>query len=222
ILNMIHVENKRKKPENIRKQHPDAIIIDITSASETDFRRLSPFYPHGNIPVPFTPDTTAASVEGIWQGLKVFQTVDIDPTMFTNTTMKNLKRTVRKFGKPLGHRKGAHGDALLNYFDARMQIYIPSYKWMLTHKAADLILQLKTYQQEQKDIVLLDYNTNTNFRDISSPLSHAGLIKAFLENTFPKENVSYEPLPIKNSPRKSKPKTTPKKKKDNGQQTLPF
>lgn len=31
-----------------------------------------------NIPIPFSPNYTGASVEGIWQGLKVFVDEDID------------------------------------------------------------------------------------------------------------------------------------------------
>ena len=32
-------------------------------------------------------------------------------------------------------------------------------------------------QSKIQDIVLLDYNTNIDFRDISKPMSHAGLVK---------------------------------------------
>lgn len=68
---MIIIESKRKKIENIRKKYPDAIIADVTSQARDGLVRLSPFYPHGGIPVPFSEGYTAACVEGIWQGLKV-------------------------------------------------------------------------------------------------------------------------------------------------------
>ena len=58
--------------------------------------RLSPFYPHGGIPVPFSEGYTATRVEGIWQGLKVFDNEDIDISMFLNETMKGIKRTVSR------------------------------------------------------------------------------------------------------------------------------
>ena len=35
------------------------------------YKTLSPFYPHGGIPIPFSGSVTSQSVEGIWQGLKV-------------------------------------------------------------------------------------------------------------------------------------------------------
>lgn len=51
---MILIESKRKKQENILKKYPDAIIADVTSHAEDDLIKLSPFYPHGGIPVPFS------------------------------------------------------------------------------------------------------------------------------------------------------------------------
>ena len=105
---MIQIESKRKKRENILKKYPDAIIADVTSHAEDDLIKLSPFYPHGGIPVPFSEGVTATCVEAVWQGLKVFESADVDMKMFKNESMKNIKRTVRKFGKPLGHRKGVY------------------------------------------------------------------------------------------------------------------
>ncbi|MBO5632310.1 MAG: hypothetical protein J5965_24905, partial [Aeriscardovia sp.] len=103
---MIIIESKRKKLATILKQYPDAIPADVTSAATDGLVKLSPFYPHGGIPVPFSEGFTATCVEAIWQGLKVFESCDVDIQMFKNDTMKNIKRTVRRFGKPLGHRKG--------------------------------------------------------------------------------------------------------------------
>jgi len=174
---MIYIENKKRKLENIRKQYPDADILDITSTSNLRYAQLlSPFYPHGNIPIPFTPGMYAACVEGVWQGLKVFQNSDVDIDSFKNDTMKGLKRTVRKYGVPLGHRKGVYGTELLNYFDARMMIYLPTYKWVLDNiPEVHRIVEKIAARSQTNDIVFLDYNTNSDFRDISSPLSHAGL-----------------------------------------------
>lgn len=181
---MIIIENKRKKPENILKVYPDAVIIDVTSKAEGDWVKLSPFYPHGGIPVPFSEGFTASCVEAIWQGLKVFELFDVDTTLFGNKTMKNMKRTVRKFGKPLGHRKGVHGAELLGYIEARKQIYIPTYKWMLENKAQDVVKRLCIMSQS-KTIVLLDYDTNADVEDYRKPLSHASLIKAYIESVYP-------------------------------------
>ena len=66
---MIVIQNKRKKFENILKEFPGAIIADVTSQAKDRLVQLSPFYPHGGIPVPFTDGMTATCVEAIWQGL---------------------------------------------------------------------------------------------------------------------------------------------------------
>ena len=156
---------------------------------------LSPFYPHGNIPVPFTPGMTATCVEAIWQGLKVFQSADVDVEMFKNDTMKGLKRTVRHFGPPLGHRKGVYGTELLNYFEARMLIYLPTYKWVLDNvpEVHNIVMRIAE-RAKTNDIVFLDYNTNIEFRDITSPISHAGLVKLYVEGNYPQEGEVYTPF----------------------------
>ena len=181
---MIFIESKRRKRENILKKYPDAVIADVTSQATDGLVRLSPFYPHGGIPVPFSEGYTAMCVEGIWQGLKVFESADVDVNMFANGTMKNIKRTVRRFGKPLGHRKGVNGTELLGYIEARKQIYLPAYKWVLENKVANIIERLRE-ASKTKIIVLLDYTTNCDIDNPKKPLSHAFLIKAYAEGLYP-------------------------------------
>jgi hypothetical protein len=186
---MIIVESKRKKPATILKKYPDAILADVTSGAKDGLVKLSPFYPHGGIPVPFSEGYTATCVEAIWQGLKVFESCDVDVKTFQNDTMKNIKRTVRRFGKPLGHRKGVNGTELLGYIEARKQIYIPTYRWVLENKVAHIIERLRSASNEGKTIVLLDYDTNADVEDPKKPLSHASLIKAYAEGIYPYEVV---------------------------------
>lgn len=181
---MIIIESKRKKPETILKKYPDAILADVTSGAKDGLVKLSPFYPHGGIPVPFSEGYTATCVEAIWQGLKVFEGYDVDVEMFKNDTMKNIKRTVRRFGKPLGHRKGVHGTELLGYIEARKLIYIPTYKWVLENKVSFIIDRLRE-ASKTKTIVLLDYDTNADVENAKKPLSHASLIKAYVEGIYP-------------------------------------
>lgn len=185
---MIIIESKRKKIENILTKYPDAVVADVTSQAKDGLVRLSPFYPHGDIPVPFSEGYTAASVEGVWQGLKVFEDEDIDISMFSNNTMKNIKRTVRKHGRVLGHRKGVLGTEILGYMEAKHQIYIPTYRWMLEHKAMDIIERLRK-ASETKTIVLLDYNTCCDVDDETKPLSHAYLVKAYAEGLYPFDDL---------------------------------
>ena len=174
---MLVIESKRKSEETLKKLYPDAMIVDVTSNAKDEFVKLSPFYPHGGIPVPFMENRTASCVEAIWQGLKVFESADVDLSLFRNTTMKNLKRTVRKYGKPLGHRKGTE---LLGYIEARKEIYVPSYFWMLENKCADLVKKIRIISK-CKTVFLLDYDTNEDIENAKKPLSHASLIKRYIE-----------------------------------------
>lgn len=181
---MIIIESKRKSMESLEAMYPDAMIIDVTSKAQDEFVKFSPFYPHGGIPVPFSPNYDSMSVEGIWQGLKVFETADVDTHSFRIGDMKNLKRTVRKFGSPLGHRKGVDGEELLEYIQARKLIYLPSYKWILENKLQKLVTAVRVISKN-KPVVLLDYNTNSDVNNYKKPLSHASLIKAYIEGNYP-------------------------------------
>ena len=177
---MILVQNRRRKIENIEKDFPNAVIIDVTSKGKLPMLKFSPFYPVGGIPIPFSENKHAESVEGIWQGLKVFETHDIDESKFKITSMKGLKRTIRKYGKPKGHRKGVGGDQLLDYITARKLIYLPTYRWVLDNRLATEINELKRIQ-EKETLILLDYETNGEIENPRKPLSHAQLIKMRLE-----------------------------------------
>lgn len=181
---MLLIANKRTKKETLLKKYPNAILADVTSKAKDGLVKLSPFYPHGGIPVPFSEGYTATCVEAVWQGLKVFETCDVDVSLFENDTMRNIKRTVHKYGKPLGHRKGVHGTELLDYIEARKQIYIPTYLWMLENKVPHIINRLRE-ASKTKTVILLDYDTNADVEDPSKPLSHASLIKAYVEQTCP-------------------------------------
>lgn len=179
----IHVRSRRKATRTLLGELPEATLLDVTSKGAEPWVRFSPFFPHGGIPVPGRDDgRTAASVEGLWQGLKVFETTDVDESKFDVTTMSGLKRTVRRFGRVLGHRFGT--DGLLGYADARRAIYLPAYRWMLEHRVADVVAELRDLAADG-DIVLLDYETNTDVNDLSRPLSHAGLVKAYVEGDWP-------------------------------------
>jgi hypothetical protein len=177
----VEVESRRKKPETIARLHPGARVVDLTSRAPQPFVRLSPFYPHGGIPVPFSPGRVAMSVEGIWQGLKVFQNEDVDLRKLDLSTMKGIKRSVtRSRGRVLGHRRGTAGHELLDYRQARVDIYLPIYRWVLEGQAAEQVAELRRLAAEGP-LVLLDYETNGDVDDLSSPLSHAALVARWLQ-----------------------------------------
>jgi len=181
---MIYVESRKRSLKNLQNKYPQATIIDVTSKGKEPWIKVSPFYPHGKIPIPFSAGYYGDSVEGIWQGLKVFEKEDIDESKFSIRDMKGIKRTVRKFGKPLGHRKGVNGIELLDYLTARKDIYLRTYGWMLDNKASDVI-QLLKIEAEKNDLVLLDFDTNGDIDNLKKPLSHAALVKRYIEKKYP-------------------------------------
>lgn len=181
----IIVESRRKLPKTLEKNYPNALILDLTSKAAEPWVKFSPFYPLEGIPIPFSEGQIGVSVEGIWQGLKVFETEGVNLKKLEIKTMKGLKRTVRKFGMVLGHQKGLGSKELLPYIEARKQIYAPMYLWVLENKLQQEVQQLKKLAQEYDTIVLLDYETNGEINDPSKPLSHAFLVKHYLDDNFP-------------------------------------
>ncbi|MGL4363547.1 MAG: DUF6939 family protein [Cellulosilyticaceae bacterium] len=185
---MIYIVNKKTKDLTILNKYPNAFVIDVSSKGEQPWVKFSPFYPHGEIPIPPLKNNHSQyfsqTVEGIWQGLKVFDGADIDRSKFEIKNMEGIKRTVRKFGKPLGHRFGVNGTQLLDYPTARKEIYLRSYAWVLDNLLQNEILLLKE-KAETQDLVLLDYNINEDIENYKTPLSHAGLVKRYLFQKYP-------------------------------------
>ncbi len=170
----------------VRRRHPNArakageTIIDVTSKGVEPWVRFSPFFPLGNIPIPFSPTTESASVEGVWQGLKVFEFEGIDVGSFTNTSMRGLKRFAgNRRGRILGHQAGIESTTLLAYAEARRAIYLPTYRWVLEGPLASLVEALRVLV-ERGPLVLLDYETNADVDDLRRPLSHASLLLRYL------------------------------------------
>lgn len=180
----VSVESRRKKLVSIEKLWPGAVIIDVTSKGSEPWIRFSPFYPHGGVPIPNTPNQTAQSVEGLWQGLKVFEREDIDSRKWAITDMAGIKRGGKSRGVVRGHRFGINHETLLGYRDARYHIYLPAYKWVLENRLASEVEQLRQLAAN-KPLVLLDYETNADVEDVSSPLSHAALVMYYLQGKWP-------------------------------------
>ncbi|MBE1487049.1 DUF6939 family protein [Plantactinospora soyae] len=183
----VRVVSRRRSAVAIEAAAGGALVLDVTSRGPAPWVRLSPFYPHGGIPVPFSPGDTGESVEGIWQALKVFDGADVDPGRLRVTTMKGLKRTVRRHGAVRGHRNGLTGDRLLAYEEARRSVYLPTYRWILENPAADLVAELRRISVD-RDVVLLDYTTNGDVSDLGTPLSHAALVARYLSGNWPVES----------------------------------
>jgi hypothetical protein len=180
----IVVESRRRKRASLEKLWPEALVLDLTSKGVEPWVRFSPFYPHGDIPIPNSPGAFAQSVEGLWQGLKVFEREDIDPGKWAITDLSGIKRSGRSRGAVRGHRFGIGSDVLLGYREARYRIYLPAYRWVLENCLTRYLDLLRQHAAE-RPVVLLDYETNGDVEDLSRPLSHAGLVKHHLEDSWP-------------------------------------
>lgn len=179
----IRLDSKRRPLTKLAKLHPGATILDLTSKADAPWVRFSPFWPHGDIPVPSSPGVVSASVEGAWQGLKVFEQADVDASKFAITDMRGLKRSVRRFGKCLGHREGVGGARMLGYLEARRAIYLPLYGFVLRERLRDELAELRK-MAEAGPVVVLDYETNANVEELGKPLSHAGLVIGWLRGEW--------------------------------------
>ena len=80
----------------------------------------------------------------------------------------------------------------MDYIDARKEIYVPAYNWMLEHHCWNLVLRIKEMCVEGV-VVLLDYDTNTDIENASKPLSHASLIIKAVERLLTDEEKAAWP-----------------------------
>jgi hypothetical protein len=180
----LHVGSRRTKLATLERRFPRGEFIDVTSRGPKPWCEFSPLFPHGEIPVPFSPGVTSLSVEGIWQGLKVFEKEDVDRRKFAVGNMKGVQRTVSRHGPLRGHRAGVKGKKLLDHAEARRKLYLPAYRWVLEHRLGGPLDDLRA-MAAAGDVILLDDETDCDFDDLTKPLSHAGLIVRFLEGRWP-------------------------------------
>ena len=82
----------------------------------------------------------------------------------------------------LGEVSAALPRALRALSDVR--ILVPGYRQVLEGPAADAVAALRALA-DRGDVVLLDYMTNCDVDDLARPLSHAGLVGAWLEDRWP-------------------------------------
>ncbi|KAI9362011.1 hypothetical protein DFJ73DRAFT_8751 [Zopfochytrium polystomum] len=187
------VAHRRTQRATLAARFPGCAVLDVTSKGPAPWVRFSPFYPiggsdssrGGGIAVPTDPGVVSVSVEGIWQALKVFANEGPDASKLRIATMAGLKRGASKArGRVLGHSPRLAvqpGDKLLAYVDARRRIYLPAYREQLERLAPELEQVRRMAIDAAQTVVLLDFETNTDVADTTRPLSHAGLIKVFLE-----------------------------------------
>ena len=144
---------------------------DVSSSGEAPLDRLSPFFPHGGIPIPGLESQQADSVEGIWQGLKVIRGKTA-PRYFVGSGRK-------RGGKPTGHQFG-ESKRLLGLEEARRKIYIPAYVWMLEQRIDPTILE-NFVEQAFRGVPQCFYDRQDNGSiGKDAPLAHAAVLVDYL------------------------------------------
>ncbi len=108
----------------------------------------------------------------------MFEDAGIDESKFTIRNMQRIKRSVRKNGRVLGHQAGEAESELLGYREARYEIYLPAYKWVLENRLHAEVEELREKNRD-RTVVLLDYETNTDVENLEKPLSHAALVAKY-------------------------------------------
>ena len=165
MLYMIRIDKK----DNLY-QYNNAIVIDVTNRSSL----FSPYYPHGGIPVPNTPNLYLSSVYGVWKELCVI-----------NHDSCESKRSNLLF------QKGAFINEYWTHIEARREIFIPLYCWMLENKVYNAVEYLRKHALT-KDIVIIDKTVNSNINNIDESLSSAFLLKSYIEGKDPYQNAIKE------------------------------
>ncbi|TPX31243.1 hypothetical protein SmJEL517_g05381 [Synchytrium microbalum] len=184
------IVHKMTKIDTLKQIYGDTVsVVDVTSKSSLPYVKFSPFYPwKDGIPIATDSSKTAVSVEGIWQGLKVFENEGISTKHLQNDTMQNVKRSATRLrGKVLGHSATVTDEiTLLEYIDARKQIYLPAYKYVLdNYLQKEVALLANMVRELDTTLCLKDYTTNSDVDDVTQPLSHASLIAAYIKGQWP-------------------------------------
>jgi hypothetical protein len=175
---MIIVKKIGSDVKKMRKEYSNSVILNVTDKGL--MRELSPKFPHNGIPVPFSDGAVAVSVDGIWNGFKVFEGRGIDKKYFNKNMMEEVDREVKYGCRCKGFRNGLKGAKLMNEVDARKEILIPAYNWMLENRCGKLVEVLKKISKE-RTLILLDYSENGDIENVSMPFSCATLLKKKIE-----------------------------------------
>ena len=194
----IFIAHRKRQAKSLLEEFGAVPVFDVTFAGQDPlFSTLSPMYPHGDLPVPFTEGQLSAnSLEAIWQGLKVFEHegARLDQAFLSKSGCKNIKRPASKQrGRILGHQQGNQANKpLLSIIEARAQIYAPTYLWQLEHHCHEALAALRQ-ALEHSDIVLLEAGTASDIRDIFTPMPHSQLLRLYLLDQYPDCDQPWQP-----------------------------
>ena len=149
-------------------------FIDISYHSKTGTSYLSPYFPFGNIPIPFSGNRVAQSVMSIWEGLKVFKSRDIDLNIFSIKDKERLRQSKLEFSDFIGYQRGLNYDYIYDEQEAYRQIFIPAYRWILEYNVPNIIHWLRA--NLYKKIVIIEDSNEI----IPNQLSPGALLRSYV------------------------------------------
>jgi hypothetical protein len=133
---------------------------------------------------------TSMTVQGVYEAMK-----DIDGEIDMSRLTEEKQRKIVREGTASGWLKFKNSHIVLDTPQARMTFFALPYKHVLDHFVKDEIVQLKKLLASGKSLILLDNSTNMDMMDDSKDLSHAFLLKCYLEGNYPSEtSTSQESL----------------------------
>lgn len=179
---------------------PKRYVLDVSRYGKDGWNALSPMFDHGEgeekrpvIPVPGMPDRKSRTVEGIWQGLKVFAGPGVDQALVSGTELDMLEsgKPRKRKGVPLGHLY--EGELLKGVVEARKRIYLPAYDWMVRYcpRAHAKYLELLELARAGNMVYVFDRDANGDL-NANKPLAHASILAELV-----RKELSGSPLPAK-------------------------
>ena len=161
-------------------ERPRGLCVDIRDTADHPWCRLSPDYQHGQIPVPGITGMYSETVRGCAEGLKVTAKPGfpgrINPGYFGGPGRARELRTGE-------HVQGwRYRSRNVSIRDARLNIEIPAYLWVLKNPAANLVTQLRRLSRDQPcGMTVWDGIDNIDLSD-PAPLSYAALFCAYIND----------------------------------------
>lgn len=164
-------------------QDPTALVVNTCSGNDTaeagslyQWTWCNPTNRLISIVCPTDPRYSAVSPEAMWQGTKIFQ---LGGTPDPVTLGGEWRRGKAK--RPIGAWNGPGNPLITNPGEARLKIYIPSYRQLIEAWMKDPQVQLwiKTTKEHQGPVYLRDHDTGRGVLR-NGPMSHAWLLCEFL------------------------------------------
>ncbi|KAL6045842.1 BACK domain-containing protein [Balamuthia mandrillaris] len=184
----ILIRPRRMSGELLEELGKQAVLVDITpSSTDNRWRKFGLAYPHGMIPIPGHENKWSMSVEGLYEGLKVFERAGVDRSVMTKTSMKGLRRQEHRNGPLLGWATSLKQKPtkLMAVKEARWKLLLPAYKTVLERHLLEEVAELRQMLDEGKRLVILDGQTNTDLCNYEKDVSAAALLKRYLEGRWP-------------------------------------